>query len=56
MSTFLPIAGSYLVAAAMPGPNFFMISQLALDGNRREARPSRRAWFAINRTRRFRRG
>ena len=37
-STLLLIAGLYLIAAASPGPNFFIISQLALEGNRRKAR------------------
>ena len=37
-STFMLIAGLYLLAAASPGLNFFIISQLALDGRQAEAR------------------
>ncbi len=33
-STYLLIGSLYLLAAASPGPNFFIISQLALNGDR----------------------
>ena len=36
-STYLLIASLYLLAAASPGPNFFIISQLALNGDRATA-------------------
>jgi threonine efflux protein len=36
--SFLLIAGLYLLAAASPGPNFFIISQLALNGRQSQAR------------------
>src|SRR5512143_4157315 len=36
--TLTLIAGLYLVAVASPGPNFFIISQLALNGRQREGR------------------
>lgn len=35
LSTLIVIAGVYLLAAASPGPNFFIISQLSLAGRRR---------------------
>jgi threonine efflux protein len=34
ISTFILIGGLYLIAAASPGPNFFIISQLSLAGER----------------------
>ena len=34
LSTFALIGGLYLLAAISPGPNFFIITQLSLDGNR----------------------
>ena len=37
-TSFLLIAGLYLLAAASPGPNFFIISQLALNGRQSQAR------------------
>lgn len=37
-SSLLLIAGIYLAVLASPGPNFFILSQMALDGRRREAR------------------
>jgi threonine efflux protein len=37
VSTFILIAGLYLVAAASPGPNFFIISQLSPAGERQRA-------------------
>jgi threonine efflux protein len=37
-TSILLIAGLYLLAAASPGPNFFIISQLALNGRQRQAR------------------
>jgi threonine efflux protein len=37
LSTLFLIGGLYLVAAASPGPNFFIISQLALAGARQRA-------------------
>ncbi|WP_119460349.1 LysE family transporter [Rhodospirillaceae bacterium SYSU D60014] len=37
LSTLLAICGLYLLAAASPGPNFFIISQLSLSGRRRLA-------------------
>lgn len=37
-ASFLLIAGLYLLAAASPGPNFFIISQLALNGRQSQAR------------------
>jgi threonine efflux protein len=37
LSTFVLIGGLYLIAAASPGPNFFIISQLALAGERHRA-------------------
>ena len=36
-STYLLIGSLYLLAAASPGPNFFIISQLALHGDRATA-------------------
>ena len=36
-STYLLIGSLYLLAAASPGPNFFIISQLALNGDRATA-------------------
>jgi threonine efflux protein len=36
-SSYLLIASLYLLAAASPGPNFFIISQLALNGDRATA-------------------
>jgi threonine efflux protein len=36
-STFVLIAGLYLIAAASPVPNFIIISQLALAGERHRA-------------------
>ena len=36
--TLMLIGGLYLLAAASPGPNFFIISQLALVGRQRQAR------------------
>lgn len=36
--SLLTIAGIYLAVLASPGPNFFILSQLALDGRQREAR------------------
>lgn len=38
LAPLLAIAGIYLVVLASPGPNFFILSQLALDGRSREAR------------------
>lgn len=37
-SSLLLLAGLYLLILASPGPNFFILSQLALDGRHREAR------------------
>jgi threonine efflux protein len=37
LSTFVLIGGLYLIAAASPGPNFFIISQLSLAGERHRA-------------------
>lgn len=37
VSTLVAISGLYLLAAASPGPNFFIISQLSLSGRRRLA-------------------
>jgi threonine efflux protein len=37
ISTFILIGGLYLIAAASPGPNFFIISQLSLAGERQRA-------------------
>jgi threonine efflux protein len=37
ISTFILIGGLYLIAAASPGPNFFIISQLSLAGERHRA-------------------
>ena len=37
-TSFLLIAGLYLLAAASPGPNFFIVSQLALNGRQSQAR------------------
>jgi threonine efflux protein len=37
LSTFVLIGGLYLIAAASPGPNFFIIRQLALAGERHRA-------------------
>jgi LysE type translocator len=37
LSTFFLIGGLYLIAAASPGPNFFIISQLSLAGERHRA-------------------
>lgn len=37
-TSILLIAGLYLLAAASPGPNFFIISQLALNGRQDQAR------------------
>lgn len=37
ISTLAAISGLYLLAAASPGPNFFIISQLSLSGRRRLA-------------------
>ena len=38
LASLLTIAGIYLAVLASPGPNFFILSQLALDGRQREAR------------------
>ena len=37
-TSFLLIGSLYFLAAASPGPNFFMISQLALNGRQSQAR------------------
>jgi threonine efflux protein len=37
ISTFSLIGGLYMIAAASPGPNFFIISQLSLAGERHRA-------------------
>lgn len=37
-SSLLTLAAVYLAVLASPGPNFFILSQLSLDGRRREAR------------------
>ncbi|TFW05775.1 lysine transporter LysE [Oxalobacteraceae bacterium OM1] len=37
-TSLLLLAGLYLLILASPGPNFFILSQLALDGRHREAR------------------
>lgn len=37
-SALLLITGIYLAVLASPGPNFFILSQLALDGRQRDAR------------------
>jgi threonine efflux protein len=37
ISTFILIGGLYLIAAASPGPNIFIISQLPLAGERQRA-------------------
>mgnify|MGYP002653877739 FL=1 len=36
--SLLTIAGIYLAVLASPGPNFFILSQMALQGRRLEAR------------------
>lgn len=36
-SSLLSLAAVYLAVLASPGPNFFILSQLSLDGRRREA-------------------
>lgn len=36
-SSLLTLAAVYLAVLASPGPNFFILSQLSLDGRRREA-------------------
>ncbi len=38
LSPLLLIAGVYLAVLASPGPNFFILSQMALDGRQRESR------------------
>lgn len=38
VSSLLLIAGVYLLVLASPGPNFFILSQMALNGRRKEAR------------------
>lgn len=38
ISSLLLLAGLYLLILTSPGPNFFILSQLALDGRHREAR------------------
>ena len=38
VSSLLLIAGVYLLVLASPGPNFFILSQMALNGQRKEAR------------------
>lgn len=38
LSSLLLLAGVYLLVLASPGPNFFILSQLALTGRHREAR------------------
>ncbi|MEN0106207.1 MAG: LysE family transporter, partial [Pseudomonas sp.] len=38
LSSLLMISAIYLAVLASPGPNFFILSQLALEGRRREAR------------------
>jgi threonine/homoserine/homoserine lactone efflux protein len=38
LSSFLLIIGIYLAVLASPGPNFFILSQMALDGRHRDAR------------------
>lgn len=42
VSALLTLAAVYLAVLASPGPNFFILSQLSLDGRRREAH-----WTAI---------
>jgi RhtB (resistance to homoserine/threonine) family protein len=37
LSTVFVIAGLYLIAVASPGPNFFVITQLSLSGQKRRA-------------------
>ncbi|MGB3290779.1 MAG: LysE family transporter [Burkholderiaceae bacterium] len=38
LSSLLLIAGIYLMVLISPGPNFFILSQMALDGKHKEAR------------------
>lgn len=38
VSSLLLISGIYLAVLASPGPNFFILSQMAMEGRRREAR------------------
>jgi len=38
ISSLLLIAGIYLMVLASPGPNFFILSQMALNGRQKEAR------------------
>lgn len=38
LSSLLLLAAVYLAVLASPGPNFFILSQLSLDGRQREAR------------------
>lgn len=38
LASLLLITGIYLAVLASPGPNFFILSQLALDGRQRDAR------------------
>jgi threonine efflux protein len=38
VSSLLLLAGIYLVALVSPGPNFFILTQMSLDGQRRQAR------------------
>lgn len=38
LSSLLVLAAVYLAVLASPGPNFFILSQLSLDGRQREAR------------------
>jgi len=38
ITSLLLIAGIYLAVLASPGPNFFILSQMALDGRHRDAR------------------
>lgn len=38
LSSLLLIAGVYLLVLASPGPNFFILSQMALNGRHKEAR------------------
>jgi threonine/homoserine/homoserine lactone efflux protein len=38
LASLLLISGIYLAVLASPGPNFFILSQMAMEGRRREAR------------------
>jgi threonine/homoserine/homoserine lactone efflux protein len=37
LTSLLLLAGIYLAVLASPGPNFFILGQMALDGQRRQA-------------------